>query len=319
MASVKPRVAVVALEKRDLEKTFSELMNSLRDNFDVVMVESLVAAQKLFSNEHNLAAVLVTDAGIARPEAALLYPKLRQYVEDDAGTVVFCGLFSSATAADVFDVSFGIFNLGWKRGECLRTNFSLAPATMLEADLPILCSMKASLVKAPGAAAVYLPSGQARSQHFAHAAADVPKDQTPVAFAPFGAGHVGYVGDVDAEEESTAVVLEMCRAGASRTQKQQQGKHKPKQQRQAQQKQQQSKEQQAASATAAQSAAAAAAPAKAQEPPAAAAAPKRKAAAAEDRFDNLLLVLAAVLVLVAIVGTWAISGSTGRVHAWYSD
>jgi hypothetical protein len=315
MASDKARVAVIALEKRDLEKTFPELITSLRDNFDVVMVESLVAAQKLFTNEQNLAAVLVTDAGIARPEAALLYPKLRHYVEDDAGNVVFCGLFSSATAADVFDVSFGIFNLGWKRGECLRTNFSLAPSTVLETDLPILCSMKASLVKAPGAAAVYLPSGQARSQHFAHAAADVPKDQTPVAFAPFGAGYVGYVGDVDAEEESTAVVLEMCRAGASRTQ-QQQGKPKPKQQRQAQQKQQQSKEQQAASATAAQAAAAAAAaPAKVPEP----AVQKRKAVAAEDRFDNLMLMLAAVLVVVAIVGTWAISGSTGRVHAWYSD
>jgi len=34
--------------------------------------------------------------------------------------------------------------------------------------------------------------------------------ESPAAFKPYGAGYVGYLGDVNAEVESTAVILGMC-------------------------------------------------------------------------------------------------------------
>lgn len=37
--------------------------------------------------------------------------------------------------------------------------------------------------------------------------------QAPVAFARVGAGRVGYVGDVDDESETGALVLRMCGLG----------------------------------------------------------------------------------------------------------
>jgi len=41
-------------------------------------------------------------------------------------------------------------------------------------------------------------------------ASPVDQAQTPVAFTKIGDGSLGYIGDVNAEEESDNVVLAMC-------------------------------------------------------------------------------------------------------------
>ena len=41
------------------------------------------------------------------------------------------------------------------------------------------------------------------------------QDECPAAWAPVGKGFLGYVGDVNSEEESLRLVLEMCGAAVS--------------------------------------------------------------------------------------------------------
>lgn len=36
--------------------------------------------------------------------------------------------------------------------------------------------------------------------------------ETPVAFTKFGQGHIGYIGDVNSEDETHHVILAMCQA-----------------------------------------------------------------------------------------------------------
>lgn len=59
--------------------------------------------------------------------------------------------------------------------------------------------------------AVYVttPDSRIQSHVFAPESAHTP-DQTPVCFTSVGNGFLGYVGDVNAEEETTWVILTMC-------------------------------------------------------------------------------------------------------------
>ena len=79
------------------------------------------------------------------------------------------------------------------------------------AGLPAEYSQKAVFLKnVAKEAAVYLPSGSSRTQSLVFPPAQVDCEQTPVVFAHIGEGWLGYVGDVNNEAESQAVVLAMC-------------------------------------------------------------------------------------------------------------
>ena len=56
---------------------------------------------------------------------------------------------------------------------------------------------------------IYSPSPESRTQSHVFAAEPVEQNQTPVAFAKIGDGCVGYIGDVNNETGSQAVILAM--------------------------------------------------------------------------------------------------------------
>ena len=58
--------------------------------------------------------------------------------------------------------------------------------------------------------ALYLPSAESVIESRVFASSPVDKEQTPVAWAKFEDGWIGYVGDVNGEEGSNEVILKMC-------------------------------------------------------------------------------------------------------------
>lgn len=112
-------------------------------------------------------------------------------------TVVLAANFSSFLDEGEFNRCFGKIGLPWKRGECYRTDVSLRPGVVddrLKNQLLPTYSQKARYVQ-----------GVARSDVWYAG----ERNEVAVAFTKVGNGMLGYVGDVNGELGSEAVVLAM--------------------------------------------------------------------------------------------------------------
>ena len=61
---------------------------------------------------------------------------------------------------------------------------------------------------------LYLPSSDSMTQSLVFSPQSVKQDQTPLAFTKVGDGWLGYVGDVNNEQGSQAVILAMLEHAA---------------------------------------------------------------------------------------------------------
>jgi hypothetical protein len=211
----KPHVLLLTLEKQPcFEEMFHHLLSSLQQEFIVFHDEKIESAVDHLRSD-SLAAVLIADSGIARKSAKRIYPELQTYAQEKGGTAIFCGLFSGFCRTDDYDKSFRIFGLDWTRGSYTRTDWSLITGTILGNDLPKQYSMKADCMWVTSAG-IYRRSDGARDHSAVFEADPVPsrREDIAVAFTACGKGFVGYIGDVNAEQESTHVVLAMCRFAA---------------------------------------------------------------------------------------------------------
>jgi hypothetical protein len=121
-------------------------------------------------------------------------------------------MFSGGIAGNDFEKFFRTFGLSWERGSYHRTTFYSNPANKVVAANPSLApfySMKA--LHADGISsdmALYTPTTSSVLQSLVFAPRRIQNlREAPVVMAKVGAGHVGYVGDVNSEKESTNVYL----------------------------------------------------------------------------------------------------------------
>jgi hypothetical protein len=149
--------------------------------------------------------VLVTDRNVRT--------KLFDYVHR-GGILVLMGNFSSLTRPNDMDKFFREAGLPWTKAEYLRTTVyrNDTERTLLHSSLPSSYSQKAVfLANVSINDAWYLPTDSSRTESLVFHSEQVQDlQQTPVAFAKLGNGKLGYVGDVNGEEGSDAVVLAMC-------------------------------------------------------------------------------------------------------------
>ncbi|EPS98306.1 hypothetical protein FOMPIDRAFT_34045, partial [Fomitopsis schrenkii] len=118
-----------------------------------------------------------------------------------------------------FEPFFRFWNLRWAAGAYHRTTSALNPAGIPSPLRPN------ALFAAYSMKAVHLRHVKAKHRVYVPLAPSCIEDQAsqpgeaitgallqecPAAWAPVGRGFVGFVGDVNAEEESTRLVLEMC-------------------------------------------------------------------------------------------------------------
>ncbi|PBK80460.1 hypothetical protein ARMGADRAFT_1003104 [Armillaria gallica] len=182
------------------EDIHKNLLVALRSKRRVVQALSADDAMQSLASP-NIAGVFVTDPGIVRKKHKRVLTKLVSYTKD-GGLVVFGGLFSSFIRPPEMDKFWSTsWGVSWKMGDYQRKMFHRQEGNdtvKSSKGLPASYSMKAVHLKGiNSAAAVY----KNRDQH--------GELQAPVVRMKFGAGYLGYLGDVNAEEESTDVVLAM--------------------------------------------------------------------------------------------------------------
>ncbi|KAI1090317.1 hypothetical protein F5B19DRAFT_504121 [Rostrohypoxylon terebratum] len=138
--------------------------------------------------------IFITDAG------AVNATKIWERVIDclrGGSTVVLAASFSSFVNQGQFDRCFAKVGLPWKRGDYYRTDVSLRPGAVdsrLKQQLLPTYSQKALYVQGVARPDVWYAGG---------------RDEVAVAFTRVGNGKLGYVGDVNGEDGSEAVVLAM--------------------------------------------------------------------------------------------------------------
>ncbi|SJL04759.1 uncharacterized protein ARMOST_08129 [Armillaria ostoyae] len=194
-------ILFISLENEPFfEDIHKNLLVALRSKRRVVQALSADDAMQSLASP-NVAGVFVTDPGIVRKKHKRVLTKLVSYTKD-GGLVVFGGLFSSFIRPPEMDKFWSTtWGVSWKMGDYQRKMFHRQEGNdtvKSSKGLPASYSMKAVHLKGiNSAAAVY----KDRDQH--------GELQAPVVRMKFGAGYLGYLGDVNAEEESTDVVLAM--------------------------------------------------------------------------------------------------------------
>lgn len=188
------------------------LLKTLRDKVNVLLAENATQAST-YLNTPGLAGVIVGDEGIADRSNFRAMNQLVDYVKR-GGSVVFGGLFPTFISGNDFTRLFSSFGLHWERGSYFRTTFHVNTENDIVKRNPSLVasySMKASHIRniAPESA-IYTANETSRTQSLVFPSIPVTDfDESPAVCVRLGTGSVGYLGDVNAEEESTKTILAM--------------------------------------------------------------------------------------------------------------
>lgn len=192
-----PRILTLCF---DYEKLFDDLYKPLISKLTskAKMDRATTAADALaaLDREPSPSIILVADAGLARHRA--VWERVIDRVRAGA-TVVLAGCFSSMISPPDFTRFFARAGLQWKRSEYQRSTTALrrnAVGSRLAARLPAAYSQKAVFVGGVDPSAWWYAADDATG--------------AAVVFAAVGEGKLGYVGDVNGEDGSEAVVLAMC-------------------------------------------------------------------------------------------------------------
>ncbi|KAL8716071.1 MAG: hypothetical protein Q9225_006241 [Loekoesia sp. 1 TL-2023] len=193
---------------------YKSLHNQIASLCSTTEAKTLPAAQSLLSTQP-FKAVLAVDGGIAIRRNNTLQRQLASYAKN-GGTVIFCCLFSSFVRPPDMDKLWQNFEQSWKSGDYHRTTFYLSQKikTVLggqrAAGLEREYSAKALHLKdVPVASKVYVPLEQSRIESRVFAPEAVDNSQTSAAYHKYGDGWLGYIGDVNNEEGSQALLLAM--------------------------------------------------------------------------------------------------------------
>lgn len=160
-------------------------------------------------------AIVVIDGGLSQKKYKNTQIKLSEYAKV-GGTVILACLFSNFVSIPNFDKLCQNMDLPWGWGDYHRTDFALNPAfaPVFGNDafetLQQSYSMKAvHLTNVHSEAKVYVPTDSSRTQSFVFPPGKVDTAQTPAVWQKHGQGHIAYIGDVNNETGSQALIMAM--------------------------------------------------------------------------------------------------------------
>ncbi|GJJ75331.1 hypothetical protein EMPS_07689 [Entomortierella parvispora] len=215
MASGTPRVLAISLHNQPwFAEMYAPLLTALRSNAEFQQAENLISAIRLLSQLPEPSAVLITDEALTLRESSAVWDAVLEYVRR-GGTAIVMGLFPSFVQPNRVRPFFSRAGLEWGAGSYHRTTLALNRTAVDVANatkLPQRYSQKALFVKNVAPENMWYQTDDnsvVQSMVFAPTSANTP-GETAVAMAAVGRGKLGYIGDVNAEDGSNAVVLAMC-------------------------------------------------------------------------------------------------------------
>jgi len=214
MASTAPQVQVLLGRKNELLRDmFTPLLSNIKAQFTTIEVD-YTKVRDLFK-DGKPQVVLAVDGHLTRPKYEGLHAQLAEYTKD-GGAVICCCNFSSFCRPPDLNQFFARFGFQWKSGDYQRTDFALneafkhvfgAPAL---SQLEPLCSMKAlHVANVSHNDRIYGPISMSEIQSMVLPAMSVDQSQSPAVLGRCGKGYLGYLGDVNNEKCTQAVLMTM--------------------------------------------------------------------------------------------------------------
>jgi hypothetical protein len=207
----KPKILLLSLNKQSwFDNMYIGLLKAIAARAEIVEATSVAALPKLSPSVHS--AVFITDEAITERKHAAVLSQIVDYTRA-GGTVVIGGLFSSFVKLDTLDAHFLCWGLSWKAAGYRRSPCVLSRAThpgfRSNGRLPASYSMKAVSLKGLAPEDIMYKREEGEGEDEDKVTSRLPEEAT-VAYARLGSGYLGYIGDVNAEEDSISVVLAMC-------------------------------------------------------------------------------------------------------------
>ena len=198
-----------------LDETYSSLFDGLVESAQLKRAKSLSGAMRYLA-DNNPKVILVTDEGLTKRKNKPVLEKVQSYLA--TGGLVIIGLhFPNFTAMDVFDNFFQEhFGLPWEHGNYHRSTFRFnpsctLPSAIMKNSFPSAYSMKVLHVKnARSEEKIFVPVSGAVTQSYVIPSEPVDQTQAAVVGAKVGNGFLIYVGDVNGEQGSDKVILNLC-------------------------------------------------------------------------------------------------------------
>jgi hypothetical protein len=194
----KPKILLLSLKKQPFfDKMYSGLLSALVSRADVL--EATIGLPQISPSKYS--AIFVTDEAISERNHAETLSRIVEYARA-GGVVVIGGLFSSCVVLGDLDAHFLAWGLSWKKAGYRRSTCAVNPAAhpgfRSNRNLPISYSMKVLSLKGVALGDIM------------YKRTDDETNEGAVTYTRVGDGYLGYIGDVNAEEESTSVILAMC-------------------------------------------------------------------------------------------------------------
>jgi hypothetical protein len=215
MASTTPRVLAISLHKQPwFDEMYAPLLTALTSNTEFQRAENSTEARRFIAQTPKPSAVLITDEALTLRKNNAVWEAVLEYVRG-GGTAVIMGHFPSFVRPNDLKPFFSRGGLNWEPGSYHRTTLALNQAAVGVANaikLPLKYSQKAVFVKNVIPGDMWYKTDDdsvVESMVFPPTSVNTV-GETAVALAKVGAGKLGYIGDVNAEGESNAVIFAMC-------------------------------------------------------------------------------------------------------------
>ena len=219
-SDLRPRrnILIVSLEKEDYtDEIYAQFYQALQKNATLTEVKQPRAVHAKLSTTPRPNAVILSDPALAHTKHQKLLTTLIDYVRA-GGTAVAALQFSTHLKPAQTRPFFARWGVPWERGAYYRMTTALNSAGVpapprKDALLPAVSAKALNVKNAPREHAVYLPTAQSHVESHVYAPDPVTgamAQESPAVWTRVREGYLGYVGDVNGEQGSTRLILEMC-------------------------------------------------------------------------------------------------------------
>jgi hypothetical protein len=213
-AGAKPIIVILTLEKPELfTDMYEPFIALLKTKAEFRQVNTPEEARAAFNSHPKPSAILSADESLTVSTRISLVHDALSYVRS-GGVLVFMGLFSSFTRLPNIKSLFARFGLPWESGSYHRSTFKLNREMTHFSKSGLAASYSQNALHLANVTyddAVYLPGDDSVVESNVFEPRRVSdRTETPAAFTKVGDGKVGYVSDVNNEDEATPMVLGMC-------------------------------------------------------------------------------------------------------------
>ncbi|EFR02902.1 hypothetical protein MGYG_05903 [Nannizzia gypsea CBS 118893] len=210
-----PRIFLLSLETEPwFDDMYKGLIDSLLSKAKVQRATKPDPALRYLSGT-TPDAIFATDPALLNPKYATVLEKVISYVRS-GGTIIFGGLFSSFAKPDHLNRFFTFsWSLPWKSGSYHRTTVHVntnCQGIRLEGLQPSYSQKALHLKNVPPESRLYAANEDSRIESnvfYPDPISDIT--EAAIVFAPYESGRIGYIGDVNGEDGSHAVIVAMCK------------------------------------------------------------------------------------------------------------